>query len=77
MPPRANFSSPNQGGVGASAGINMELDRLFEPRIGAAYKVLGSDKTVVRGGFSIYHDSAWSQGRAGPLAESSLFCRGR
>jgi len=37
----------------------------FEPRIGAAWKVLGSDKTVVRAGYAIYHDSAWSMGAQG------------
>jgi Carboxypeptidase regulatory-like domain len=54
----------NQNGISGSAGINMYWANL-EPRIGAAYKVLGSDKTVVRGGFAIYHDSAWSQGAQG------------
>src|SRR5260370_10869923 len=37
----------------------------FEPRIGAAWKVVGSDKTVVRAGYAIYHDSAWSMGAQG------------
>jgi hypothetical protein len=37
----------------------------FEPRIGAAWKVLGSDKTVLRAGYAIYHDSAWSMGAQG------------
>ena len=54
----------NQSGVGASAGINMDWTTL-EPRIGAAWKVFGSDKTVLRGGYSLYHDSAWSQGAQG------------
>ena len=53
-----------KGGVGSSAGINRDWTAV-EPRIGAAWKVLGSDKTVVRGGYSIYHDSAWSQGAQG------------
>jgi Carboxypeptidase regulatory-like domain len=48
----------------ASAGINMDWTAL-EPRIGAAWKVLGSDKTVLRGGYAIYHDSAWSMGAQG------------
>jgi hypothetical protein len=54
----------NQNGVGSSAGIKMNKTA-FEPRIGLAYKLFGSDKTVVRGGFSIYHDSAWSMGAQG------------
>jgi hypothetical protein len=54
----------NQNGVGASAGINMDWTTL-EPRVGAAWKVFGSDKTVLRGGYSLYHDSAWSQGAQG------------
>ena len=54
----------NQNGVGASAGINMDKTAL-EPRIGAAWKVMGSDKTVLRAGWSLYHDSAWSQGAQG------------
>jgi hypothetical protein len=54
----------NKNGVGASAGINMDWTAL-EPRVGAAWKVFGSDKTVLRGGYSLYHDSAWSQGAQG------------
>ena len=37
----------------------------LEPRVGATWKVFGSDKTVLRGGFALYHDSAWSQGAQG------------
>jgi carboxypeptidase family protein len=65
----------NQGGVNASAGINTYWADL-EPRIGAAYKVLGSDKTVVRGGFAIYHDSAWSQGAQGLWQNPPFFAEG-
>jgi hypothetical protein len=50
--------------VGSSAGIQMDWEAL-EPRIGLAWKVLGSDKTVARAGYAIYHDSAWSQGAQG------------
>jgi hypothetical protein len=67
-----------QNGVSQSAGINMYRGAL-EPRVGAAWKVLGSDKTVLRAGFGIYHDSAWSQGVQGlwqnppNLGESDAF----
>jgi hypothetical protein len=50
--------------VGPGAGVKMDFTA-FEPRIGAAWKVLGSDKTVVRAGYAIYHDSAWSMGAQG------------
>jgi hypothetical protein len=65
----------NQNGVSGSAGIHMYWKDL-EPRIGAAYKVFGSDKTVVRGGFSIYHDSAWSQGAQGLWQNPPFFAEG-
>jgi hypothetical protein len=54
----------NQNGVSSSAGIAMNW-KAFEPRIGLVWKVLGSDKTVVRAGYGIFHDSAWSQGSQG------------
>jgi hypothetical protein len=54
----------NQNGVSSSAGINMDWTAL-EPRIGGAWKVFGSEKTVLRAGYSLYHDSAWSQGAQG------------
>jgi len=65
----------DQGGIGSSAGVNMDWTAL-EPRIGAAWKVHGSDKTVVRGGFSIYHDSAWSQGAQGLWQNPPFFAEG-
>ena len=64
IPSTGQLLIANQNGVGASAGINMDWTAL-EPRIGAAWKVLGSDKTVLRAGYSLYHDSAWSQGAQG------------
>ena len=65
----------NQNGIGSSAGVHMDWTAL-EPRIGAAYKLLGSDKTVLRGGFSIYHDSAWSQGAQGLWQNPPFFAEG-
>src|SRR6266436_2767483 len=53
-----------KNGVSDSAGIKRNWTA-FEPRIGLAWKVLGSDKTAVRAGYAIYHDSAWSMGAQG------------
>src|SRR5216683_1854370 len=53
-----------QNGVSDSAGVNRNWTA-FEPRIGLAWKVLGSDKTAVRAGYAIFHDSAWSMGAQG------------
>jgi hypothetical protein len=65
----------NKNGVGGSAGIKMNRTA-FEPRIGAAWKVHGSDKTVVRGGYAIYHDSAWSMGAQGLWQNPPFFAEG-
>jgi hypothetical protein len=65
----------NQNGVGPGGGVNMNWTAL-EPRFGFAYKLLGSDKTVVRGGFSVYHDSAWSQGAQGLWQNPPFFAEG-
>src|SRR5579871_4502226 len=67
--------------AGPSAGIQMDLTGL-EPRLGAAWKVLGSQRTVIRGGYAIYHDAAWNMGGAGLwqnppyYAESDAFAFG-
>ena len=53
-----------QNGVSRSAGVNMYLGAL-EPRVGLTYKLPGGDKTVLRLGFGIYHDSSWNQGAQG------------
>jgi len=53
-----------QNGVSRSAGVN-QFGGAYEPRLGLAWKVAGSDKTVLRAGFGIYHDSVWSQGAQG------------
>jgi hypothetical protein len=46
------------------AGIKMDMTAL-EPRIGLAWKPWGSQKTVLRGGYAIFHDSSWNQGAQG------------
>src|SRR5450759_4734131 len=56
----------------------MDLTAL-EPRIGMAWKPWGSQRTVIRGGYAIFHDSSWNQGAQGLwqnppyLAESDNF----
>jgi Carboxypeptidase regulatory-like domain len=65
----------NKGGVSSSAGVKRNWTA-FEPRLGFAYKLLGSDKTVVRGGYSIYHDSAWSMGAQGLWQNPPFFAEG-
>jgi hypothetical protein len=64
VPATGQLLIANQNGVSASAGVKMDWTAL-EPRIGAAWKVLGSEKTVLRAGYALYHDSAWSQGAQG------------
>jgi hypothetical protein len=64
IPSTGQLLVANQDGVSASAGVQMDWTAL-EPRVGAAWKVFGSDKTVLRAGFGIFHDSAWSQGAQG------------
>jgi len=67
-----------QNGVSRSAGINMFWGA-YEPRVGLTWKIAGSDKTVLRLGFGIYHDSSWNQGAQGlwqnppNLGESDTF----
>jgi hypothetical protein len=51
---------PSDGHVG------VQFDKTaFEPRFGLAWKPMGSQTTVVRLGYAIYHDSAWNQGGQG------------
>jgi hypothetical protein len=58
-------------------GVRMDKTAL-EPRIGLAWKPFGSQKTAIRAGYAIFHDSAWNQGSQGtwqnpPFYEESFF----
>ena len=52
----------------------------LEPRLGVAWKPWGSQTTVIRGGYAIFHDSSWNQGAQGLwqnppyYAESDALC---
>jgi hypothetical protein len=78
IPSTGQLLIAGQNGVSNSAGINMYWAAI-EPRVGLTWKVLGGDKTVLRLGFGIYHDSAWSMGAQGlwqnppNLGESDAF----
>ncbi|WP_180539174.1 TonB-dependent receptor [Nevskia soli] len=67
--------------AGASAGIKMDWTA-WEPRVGMAWKIFNSQKTVLRAGYAIFHDSSWNQGAQGlwqnpPFyAESDAFAFG-
>jgi hypothetical protein len=63
-PANGQFLIPGVNYVGDSAGIRTYW-KAFEPRIGLAYKLFGGDKTVLRAGYAIFHDSSWSQGAQG------------
>ena len=64
IPTTGQLLVAGQNGVSNSAGVQMDKTAL-EPRVGLAWKVLGSEKTVFRAGYALYHDSAWSQGAQG------------
>ena len=58
--PGCSFCVHSDGRVGIS------MDKTaFEPRVGLAWKPFGSQKTAVRVGYAIFHDSAWNQGAQG------------
>jgi hypothetical protein len=61
--PTCNLLVP---GMGSDARVGIQLDKTaFEPRIGLSWKVLGSQTTVLRAGYAIFHDSSWNIGGQG------------
>ncbi|HTW78329.1 MAG TPA: carboxypeptidase-like regulatory domain-containing protein [Terracidiphilus sp.] len=78
IPSTEQLQIAGQNGVSNAAGINMYWGA-YEPRVGLTWKVLNSDKTVLRLGFGIYHDSSWNLGAQGlwqnppDLGESDQF----
>jgi hypothetical protein len=63
---------------GPQVGVQMDKTAI-EPRIGIAWKPMGSQSTAIRLGYAIFHDSSWNQGAQGNwenppyLAESDNF----
>jgi hypothetical protein len=52
--------------VSSDGRVGIDMDKTaFEPRIGLAWKPFGSQKTAVRAGYAIFHDSSWNQGAQG------------
>lgn len=52
--------------IASDGRVGLQFDKTaLEPRIGFSWKVMGSEKTVLRAGYAIYHDSAWNQGGQG------------
>jgi len=52
--------------VRSDGAVGIQFDKTaLEPRIGLAWKPLGSQNTVIRAGYAIYHDSGWNQGAQG------------
>jgi hypothetical protein len=75
--PTCNLLVP---GAGSDARVGIQLDKTaFEPRLGLSWKVLGSQTTVLRAGYAIFHDSSWNIGGQGLVnnppfeASSALF----
>jgi hypothetical protein len=53
-------------GQNAGKWVGIQFDKTaLEPRIGVAWKPWGSEKTAIRAGYAIYHDTSWNQGAQG------------
>jgi len=61
--------------TGSNVGVNFDKTAV-EPRIGLAWKPFGLQNTVVRAGYSIYHDSGWSQGAQGLWQNPPYYAEG-
>ncbi len=52
--------------VATNGRVGIQFDKTaLEPRIGLSWRPMGNDKTAVRAGYGIFHDSAWNQGGQG------------
>jgi hypothetical protein len=52
--------------IATNGRVGIRFDKTaIEPRIGFSWKPMGSDKTAIRAGYAIFHDSAWNQGGQG------------
>ncbi len=63
-------SSPGLNGctncIHTDGRVGIQFDKTaLEPRIGLAWKPMGSQTTAVRAGYAIFHDSSWNQGAQG------------
>lgn len=64
VPATGDLLIANVNGVSSSAGVQRDWTAL-EPRVGGAWKIVSNGNTVLRAGFAMFHDSAWSQGAQG------------
>ena len=81
-------SSPGTSGctncVHTDGRVGIQFDKTaLEPRIGLAWKPMGSLTTAIRAGYAIFHDSSWNQGAQGlwenppyfaETVQGSFFC---
>ena len=52
--------------IASDGRVGIQFDKsALEPRIGLSWKPMGGDKTAIRAGYAIFHDSAWNQGGQG------------
>ena len=52
--------------IASDGRVGIQFDKTaLEPRIGLAWKPMGSQSTAIRLGYAIFHDSAWNQGGQG------------